>query len=190
MDHEMRVLRLATGIFELLQKHHQLPGQYLPLLQNAALLHDIGRCRESGRHHVRGAKIIRRSRSLPLEESDRIFAAYAARYHRGRIPRGKEDARHLGNAPAQDSLRILLAIIRVADAMDKRSLHRPALALRLCGKTLGITIHPRTQARKVRRELWARRKFRMLREELGIKVQLRMGKEYLPVDAATQALWV
>lgn len=71
-------------------------------------------------------------------------------------------------------MRILLAILRTADALDKRNLTPPTLLLRRRGRVLNIELRIAEQWRKSRKAFSRRRKFRMLEDQLGLAVRLAM----------------
>jgi exopolyphosphatase/pppGpp-phosphohydrolase len=133
------------------------------------LLHDIGRKDGPTRHHVRGAKIIMRDSTLELSPEARQFAAYAARHHRGPIPDYADDRRYLSRRQ-QKEMRILLAIIRAADALDKRGRQRPRVTLRRSGRD--VVVELRAADGSSLKGLGKRRKFRMLRQELDARIRI------------------
>lgn len=168
---------LATGIYSLLQPIHQLPPRYRRMLRIGALVHDVGRYLGAKRHHIRGARIISKSGRLELTSDERAFSAYAARFHRGAIPTVRQNAQWL---PAEHlrPMRILLAILRAADGLDKRRLAPPTILLKRNGYQLRITVitdHAHHDA--LLEALTSGRKFRMLRNELDVTVKLKLRCE-------------
>jgi len=175
--HERRVMDIALGMYSLLQPIHQLPPRYRRMLKIGALVHDVGRHRGSDRHHIRGARMVAKARYLNITPEERIFAAYAARYHRGPIPTGEDSARLLPSEHFRP-MRILLAILRAADALDKRRLTPPTILLKRTGYQLRVAVvtgpsHYDT----LRKALDGRRKFRMLSNELDVSVKLKLRCE-------------
>lgn len=170
-SHELRVMHLASGLFRLLRPLHGLERSHRRLLKIGALLHDIGRKDGATRHHVRGAKIIMRESSLELHPEARQFAAYAARHHRGPIPDYADDMRYL-HQRQHKQMRILLAIIRAADALDKRGRQRPKITLRRNGRDIVVEI--KAADGTTLKGLGKRRKFRMLKQELDARVRVVM----------------
>lgn len=168
---------LAQGIYSLLQPVHQLPLRYRRMLRIGALVHDVGRYLGPRRHHIRGARIIAKARRLDVTPEERAFGAYAARFHRSAIPTAGEDAQWLPSDHVRP-MRILLAILRTADALDKRRLAPPTILLKRDGYQLSITvITAQSHHDAICEALASRRKFRMLRDELDVSVKLKVRRE-------------
>ncbi len=127
------------------------------------------------------------SASLPLRPAERRAAAYLARYHRKRVPSPEEQ--EIVGENEQESLQLLLAILRTADALDGRRLASPGLAMRLTGRQLEIHCHIRRQWKRACRTFQKRRKFRLLKDLVGIdvQVQLRDG-QFAPDSSAARLL--
>lgn len=168
---------LALGIYSLLQPIHQLPPYYRRILRIGALVHDVGRHRGAKRHHIRGARIISKSRRLEVTSDERAFGAYAARFHRGAIPTTRQSVQWLPAGHLRP-MRIMLAILRAADGLDKRRLAPPTVLLKRDGYQLRITVITiRAHHDAVLEALASRRKFRMLRDELDVAVKLKLRCE-------------
>ena len=58
LDHERRVMNIATTLFDLLKDLHGLDASHLKLLRLAAIVHDVGRSVEDRRHPAIGAAMI------------------------------------------------------------------------------------------------------------------------------------
>ena len=172
-SHEHRVARIAARLFDLTRRLHGLGRRYRRALKAGALLHDVGRCQGAGRHHITGARLILASRSLPLRSWERHVAAFLARYHRGPVPEDREWD-ELGRE--RDGMRILLGLLRAADALDSRRLSHPALAIRLRGSDLRIRCHIHGQWRRAQQAFRKRRKFTLLRLALGLRVKLQLRR--------------
>lgn len=170
--HERRVMGLALAMFGLLQPVHRLPLRYRRLLKIAALLHDVGRGRSPKRHHLHGARLILKSRRLRVTAEERAFAAYAARHHRGPIPTRRADEAFFDGQARE--MRVLLAILRAADALDKRRLAPPTVLLKRNGHELRITLIPAAGTEASWRKAVIRRKMRMLREGLDVAITVRL----------------
>ena len=75
-------------------------------------------------------------------------------------------------------MRILLAILRTADGLDKRRISPPTVLLKRDGYQLRITVICDREHHDVLLEaLASRRKFRMLRDELDVSVKLKLRCE-------------
>ena len=171
--HELRVAQLAAQLFRHTRTWHNLPRSDLTALRLGALLHDIGRHLDDDRHPQLGARLILRYRQLPLTPRERRIAAFLARYHRGAVPEpGHDDLLPLADAiPA----RILLALLRAADALDSRVTGHVHVELRPRGRTLHIAASPEHPSPKSRRNLERRKKFRLLEDTLGCTVRLKVA---------------
>jgi len=120
--HSMHVARLALQLYDGLSVNGRAPAfplQERAVLQIAALLHDVGRCRNEKAHHKASYRIIRRLVSpLGWREQDLLMAATVARYHRGALPRAGDKALH-GLSPSQrQGVSRLAGILRLANAFD------------------------------------------------------------------------
>jgi exopolyphosphatase/pppGpp-phosphohydrolase len=171
LRHERRVLAAADAIFRLLQPLHRLEEADRRLLRLAAIVHDVGRCVNAATHAQVGAGILLADESLPLTPRQRRALAYLTRYHRGAVPEsGFEEILRPGDE--RPTLRVLLAILRAADALDGRQLGQspPRIALKLRGRKLKIRVTLEQESRRVRKYFSRRKKFRTLQRELGVEV--------------------
>jgi hypothetical protein len=71
-------------------------------------------------------------------------------------------------------MRLVLAILRAADALDGRQLSAPRLVFALHGKKLLVTVYLEEESAKARRFFKRRKKFRLLEELLGLKVDIEI----------------
>lgn len=123
LGHARQVTRLCLQLFDQLRRVARLSAHYRPLLEAAAMLHDIGRIIGVQRHHRHSHYILTHAHLPGFSEHERELIALIARYHRKTPPRLKE-LRHL---PKRDrkSLPRLAMLLRIADALD--SGHRAAV---------------------------------------------------------------
>jgi exopolyphosphatase/guanosine-5'-triphosphate,3'-diphosphate pyrophosphatase len=171
LDHERRVADIAATLFTLTSPRHELDGSHRRLLAMAATVHDVGRVDGEDGHEILGTKMILRDESLPLSGAERRALAYLTRYHRGPVPDAGCD-RILGESDDHDRLRITLALLRAADALDSRSLESPRLVFAMRGRALRIACYLDTDSAKARRVYSRRKKFRLLEELLGCRVEI------------------
>jgi len=116
--HMQQVTRLALMLFDQLRAVHGLGPQERFWLQSAGLLHDIGLVESEQKHHKASLRIIRSSPMLPFDKVERLIIGSVARYHRGALP-ARRHAHYAQLAPsAQRSVRVLAAMLRVADGLD------------------------------------------------------------------------
>jgi putative nucleotidyltransferase with HDIG domain len=169
--HERRVAAIACSLFDLTLPLHDLGRGDLRLLKLAAYLHDVGRSVQNKNHAVIGARIIRRDRALPLKKRQRRALAYLALRHRGRVPDAQND-RALGRVNDPRKVRLLLAFLRAADALDSRGLPSPRLSISRRGQQIRIVCRPHEDSAKVRRIFTRRKKFRLLEELLDCRIEV------------------
>ncbi len=83
-----------------------------------------------------------------------------------------------------DRLRLLLALLRAADGLDGRSAETPRLRFSREGRRLRIVCHLEHNTPKARRLYTRRKKFRLLEELLGCRVEVTLtGSETLRLVA-------
>ena len=180
VEHEQRVAEIGATVFELTRPLHSLARGDARLLRLAAMVHDVGRSVDEAEHPLRGAAMVLSDESLPLAPAERRSLAYLTLYHRGAVPAsGDDDVLH----PTDDHGRMLklLGMLRCADGLDSRSLESPRLVFALAadgavpGRLLRVTCYLQTDSEKVRRVYGRRKKFRLLEESLGCRVEVAMA---------------
>lgn len=171
--HEQRVLRIARILWRLTADWHGLDRGFRRLLELAALTHDVGRAINDRDHPRIGAKMVLRDPDLPLRKGQRRRLAFLVLAHRGRPPQpGKEPLlRPKDSLPA---MRLVLALLRAADALDSRVHQPPRLLFQRRGRTIHITAHLVGAQPKTVRAYQRPKKFRMLEHELGCRVELNV----------------
>ena len=184
--HERRVASIAATLFDLTAPLHGLASLAdRRLLQLAALVHDVGRCAGKSGHPAAGAAMVLSDDSpLPLTAAERRAVAYLTLHHRGAVPRiGDDDVLHHGEDDDERLLK-LLALLRAADALDSRSLESPRLVFALLPAGSGPGANPRprlrvscylrTDSAKARRAYERRKKFRLLEDAFGCRVEVEI----------------
>ena len=126
--HARQVTRLSLQLFDQLRRIGRLAPRYRPLLEAAAMLHDIGRIIGVARHHRHSHYILSHAHLPGFSEHERELIALISRYHRKNPPRLKE----LWHLPKRDRKAIprLAMLLRIADALD--SGHRAAVKRITC----------------------------------------------------------
>ena len=150
--HATQVTRLALQLFDDLAPLHRLPASARPLLEVAALLHDVGNAVSYNRHHRHSYYLIQNSEIPGLRDRERELVARIARYHR----RSPPDASHSGMDGLQAAevrlVRKLATLLRLADSLDRS--HRQTV-LRLAARVLPGAVVVKLRARQaVDLELW------------------------------------
>jgi exopolyphosphatase/guanosine-5'-triphosphate,3'-diphosphate pyrophosphatase len=117
--HTGQVRRLSLRMFDELAGLHGLGQKERPLLDQAAILHDIA-SREGKAHHKEARDIVLESPEIPFDDDkDRVKAAMVVRYHKGALPDPKH--RHYEGLDRDSRVVVdkLASIIRMADGLDR-----------------------------------------------------------------------
>ena len=127
--HATQVARLALVLYDRLTRLHRLPPLARRILHAAALLHDVGHAVSPASHHKHTYYLVANADLPGFSDRERELVALVARYHRRSHPgRDRRDLEDLSAAELAQ-VRKLVAILRVADALD-RSHQQPVRALR------------------------------------------------------------
>jgi exopolyphosphatase/guanosine-5'-triphosphate,3'-diphosphate pyrophosphatase len=150
--HGRHSAKLALMLFDGLANLHNLPAAVRPLLEVAALLHDVGNAVSYQRHHKHSFYLIQNADLPGLTDRERDLVARVARFHRRTPPeRSHADLAELSPVDYQ-LVRKLAMLLRLADSFD-RSHHQPVRKLR-CQTTRGaVSIRLRARA-PADLELW------------------------------------
>jgi exopolyphosphatase/pppGpp-phosphohydrolase len=167
--HERRVLAIAAKLFNLTRPLLGLGLAEYRLLRLAALTHDIGRCVNQKDHPSEGARMIAATTALPLSPYDRRVLAFLAEYHRGDVP-AMHDELHLRDVDPRRPLRMVLALLRVADALDNRQIASPQLIFSLNGHKLRVRCFVESDLAAARTIFRRRKKFHLLESFLGTAI--------------------
>lgn len=127
--HAHQVARMAERIFDHLVKSRlsaNLDRHDRVLLSAAALLHDIGYHIAHENHHKHSLYLIKHSELTGFSEAERDVIANVARYHRGSEPRERHENFAALNQADRETVFTLAAILRLADAFDRRHDNRVA----------------------------------------------------------------
>lgn len=117
--HAQQVARLALVLYDRLARLHALPPVARRLLHAAALLHDVGHAVSPASHHKHTYYLVANADLPGFSDRERELVALVARYHRRSHPgRNRRDLERL-SAGELGLLRKLVAILRVADALDR-----------------------------------------------------------------------
>ena len=116
--HANRVSALSVSLFDQLKSMHELGKRERLLLELAALLHEVGNFISASGHHRHSYYIISQSPILGVTDSELQVVANVARYHRKAPPDASHEAYAQLSSKDQERVRLLAAILRVADALD------------------------------------------------------------------------
>lgn len=173
--HARQIARLALGLFDALAPVHGLQAEARPLLEAAALLHDIGHAVSYQRHHRHTEYLVRNADIPGLTDRERETVALVARFHRRSAP--ERSRPELASLPPSDFLAVrkLSTILRIADSLD-RSHQQPVRALRthLRGDTVQLRLSTKGP---VDLELWdVEHELALFRRVFGVKLELATGR--------------
>jgi exopolyphosphatase / guanosine-5'-triphosphate,3'-diphosphate pyrophosphatase len=120
--HAHQVARLSERIFDYLARTGAtaLDRHQRTLLSAAALLHDVGYHIAHESHHKHSLYLIKNSELTGFSEAERDVIANAARYHRGSEPKERHEFYAVLNSADRETVSSLAAILRIADALDRR----------------------------------------------------------------------
>lgn len=172
--HGVHVADLAVALFDDLRERHGLGDSERRLLVAAAVLHDIGQYVSYKGHHKHSLYLISNSELPGLQPSEMHVVANVARYHR----KGEPDSRHVDYAalPQEDQRRVRLlgAMLRVADALDRDHLQRVKRArARVDGSDLLLELQGSSD---LLLERWAlQKKSEYFSRVFGLKVRATTG---------------
>ena len=117
-NHSQQVKRISLEMFDQLQSIHHLSQKDRNHLEYASVLHDIGWIEGWKGHHKISLQIILNTKLLPFSSKERLIIGSIARYHRGSLPSNDHDHFKALSKKEKEKVRILAAILRLADGMD------------------------------------------------------------------------
>src|ERR687891_204409 len=152
MGHSRQVARLAVSLFDDLAPLHRLPASCRPLLEAAAILHDLGHAVSYQRHHRHSYYLIRNADLPGLADQQRELVALIARYHRRSPPEHGHLDIDLLDPGEFRIVRKLATLLRIADSLD-RSHHQTVKELRARVRDGSVVLNLRVRG-PVDLELW------------------------------------
>jgi exopolyphosphatase / guanosine-5'-triphosphate,3'-diphosphate pyrophosphatase len=117
MVHARSTAGLALQLYDATAELHQLRADDRRLLEFSALLHDIGHHISGEDHHKHGAYLLRNTRMSGFTAPELDAMSEIVRHHRGQVPKKRELSRF--DADSEKRVRILAALLAVADAFDR-----------------------------------------------------------------------
>ena len=139
--HSLHVAGLALRLFDQTTRLHRLGPTERNWLEYAALLHDVGYLINERQHHKHAYYLITNSGLGGLSGDEIQVVANVARYHRRGVPRLKHEEFGPLSPKYKRIVRILSALLRIADGLDRThfSVVR-TLDVRL-GATITVSLH-------------------------------------------------
>jgi exopolyphosphatase/guanosine-5'-triphosphate,3'-diphosphate pyrophosphatase len=117
--HSLHVASLALRLFDQTRRLHGLGPLEREWLEYAAMLHDAGYLINVRQHHKHTYYLIKNSDLAGFKAEEIELIANVARYHRRSTPSRKHDAYEGLSLKQKRIVRILSALLRVADALDR-----------------------------------------------------------------------
>jgi exopolyphosphatase/guanosine-5'-triphosphate,3'-diphosphate pyrophosphatase len=118
--HSLESARLAVRLFDLTASLHGFGNREREWLDYAALLHDIGYSIHYRSHHKHTFYLIANATLDAFDQHEIDIIAHVARYHRGALPRPDKHPTLRALKPwQQNTIRVLAALLRLADALDR-----------------------------------------------------------------------
>ncbi|MBN1177730.1 MAG: HD domain-containing protein [Anaerolineae bacterium] len=117
--HSQQVTYLALRLFDELAALHDLNDEARFWLQCAAVLHDIGWLEGQSQHHKTSLALILDALAFPFDARERLIIGSIARYHRKALPSQRHEHFAALNPADQATVRVLAALLRVADGLDR-----------------------------------------------------------------------
>ena len=172
--HSRHVQKLALQIFDSIGQRLGCIPDDRKLLEDAALLHDIGYHISYDKHNKHSYHLIEHAELLGMTPAEQIIVANVARYHRGTEPKKKHVNYGGLEKSMRETIKRLSGILRVADGFDRG--HANAVSevkVRWMERALRLTAVPSRQSNNLRLELWgAGRKSSLLSEMAGVPVEI------------------
>ena len=174
-EHAAQVTRVALGLFDDLAGLHGLPASARPILEAAALLHDVGSAVSYSKHHKHTFYLIANGDIPGFSDRERQLVALVARYHRRSPPdRDRLDLAALSPADFR-TVRKLATLLRLADSCD-RSHHQLVRSSRahLASGAVRLTLRSR---HPIDLEIWdAERESALFRQVFGKRLELAVRR--------------
>ncbi len=123
-SHPMEVRRIAMMIFdEVNAKVCEMPEKYRKLLENAAILHDIGYYVDSKSHNKHSQNMVLEHGISGFSPREIGFIACICRFHRGSLPdKEKHEIYCECDKKERKMIKRLAGILRLADGLDRAHL--------------------------------------------------------------------
>jgi exopolyphosphatase/guanosine-5'-triphosphate,3'-diphosphate pyrophosphatase len=139
-DHAEQVRRLSCELFDALAGPLALPADDRPLLEAAALLHDIGYAVSHDQHNKHSHHLIMHADLPGFTADERRMIAAIARYHRGSMPKPRHEAMQGLSETEIATVSALASVLRIADGLDRSQAQRVSEVTAALGAG-GVRLH-------------------------------------------------
>ncbi len=150
--HSLHVAGLALRLFDQTKRLHGLRQQERNWLEYAAVLHDVGYLINPRQHHKHAYYLIKQSDLGGLTAEEIEVVANVARYHRRALPALKHEGFGTLAPRLKRVVKILAALLRIADGLDRTHFSVVQTLNVKFGKTMRIEA---TVSGDAEMELWA-----------------------------------
>jgi len=150
--HSLHVASLALRLFDQTKRLHGLGAAERDWLEYASILHDVGYLINERQHHKHTYYLITHSEIGGLSRDEIQVVANVARYHRRALPQAKHTGFDDLSLKLKRTVRILSALLRIADGLDRTHFSVVRTVDVSIGKTVKITVHVSGDAEM---EAWA-----------------------------------
>jgi len=172
--HARHVSELALALYDQLRPLHNLGAADRKILQAAALLQDIGQFVSYKGHHKHSYYLISNTELPNFSQHEMRLVATVARYHRGADPVAQHRPFAELDEDEQQRARRLVALLRVAHALDRDHLQRVRDLQARIG-TSWVTLHLEASDGLLL-EAWSlKKKSQLFADVFGRKVRLRVA---------------
>ncbi|MFN8036750.1 MAG: Ppx/GppA phosphatase family protein [Acidimicrobiia bacterium] len=169
--HSRHVAKLALELFDQTTELHELGPVDRELLEYAALLHDIGEHVSVDAHHRHAAYLIRNGQLRGFDPTEVVVLAAIARWHRRGEPKESDESFGALTEPDRERVRRLVALLRVADGLDRSRSATVASVTAEVGPSLAL-LRLRTDG-DAELEVWgARRKRELFERVFGRELEI------------------
>ena len=152
--HALHVAALALRLFDQTTPLHGFGQREREWLECAAILHDIGYMINPRQHHKHAYYLIKNSDLSGFTADEIDLIANIARYHRRAVPHRKHDDFTALPERSQRTVKILSALLRIADALDRSQFSVVQNVDVQVGKTVVVVLQVSGDAEL---EIWAAR---------------------------------
>jgi exopolyphosphatase/guanosine-5'-triphosphate,3'-diphosphate pyrophosphatase len=181
--HSRHVAELALALFDQLGPLHKLGAADRKILQAAALLHDIGQFVSYKGHHKHSWYLISNTELANFSRHEMLLVANVARYHRGADPAVQHEPFGELAEPDRQRVRRLVAVLRVADALDRDHVQRVRNLQAKIGSSW-VTLHLEASGGLLLEGWSLKRKAQLFASVFARKIRLRFAGDEAADDAA------
>jgi exopolyphosphatase / guanosine-5'-triphosphate,3'-diphosphate pyrophosphatase len=118
-EHTRHVVRLALSLFDQTKELHGLGPLDREMLEYAVILHDIGQHVSRKGHHRHAAYLVENGQLRGFSPDEVALLAALVRHHRRGDPKSSETRMAALSAEDRERVRRIVAILRVADGLDR-----------------------------------------------------------------------